>query len=384
MTAVFENVKKILVIKLRHIGDVLLTVPTLRALKGTFPGADITVLVNAGTDDVLANNPLVSNIITFDREIKTASFADRVYGELGFMKTLRAAGFDMSVDLTSGDRAALIGYLSGARYRIGRDPAGSGFKGKKYFYTHLAQTLVPRTHTVLKDLSVVKEFGIDTSDLTVDIFPSKFDEERIERMLQESGITAATPFVHVHPTSRWLFKCSADKVMAQILDLIAAAGLKIVITTGPAQAEMKRARSIISQMKSSVIDLSGRLTIKQLAVLSRSSAFFFGVDSAPMHIAAAAGARVAAIFGPSGAFDWGPWDNAAKFSGLSPYPLKSGVQRFGKNVVIQKDWDCIPCGKDGCAGTKKSRCLDELDPVEVVKALFATVAKDVLAAIPAP
>lgn len=386
----FKDIKKILVIKLRNIGDVLLCVPAIRALKETFPSASISALVNSGTEEMLTLNPLLDDVIPFKREIKGRTLAGRAAGELAFLQGLRKKRFDMTVDLTGGDRAALAGLFIGARYRLGYDPEGGGFMGKRFLYTHLAKKPAHGTHTVLRDLLLVKEFGIDTGDLTVNIYTSPEDDAHVEKALAENGLKPPEPFVHVHPASRWLFKCWTDEGMAYVMDKLSEEGLKAVVTSGPAEKELKKVRSIKGLMKSAPVDLSGRLTLKQMASLSRLSCLFFGVDSAPMHIAAAAGVRVAAIFGPSGAFDWGPWDNIAirkcgpyLLSGPkdgsgrnSPYPQKGGVQYFGGNVVIQRNWDCVPCGKDGCNGSKKSDCLDSIDPASAWKVIKEILGKD--------
>ncbi|OGQ56737.1 MAG: putative lipopolysaccharide heptosyltransferase III [Deltaproteobacteria bacterium RIFCSPLOWO2_02_FULL_53_8] len=378
----FTGVKKILVIKLRHIGDVLLTVPAIRALRDGLPGARISALVNSGTEEMLTGNPLLEEVFCFDRRIKESGSASRrIIGEIGFVRGLRQRNFDMTVDLTGGDRPALLGFLSGARYRLGYDPAGSGFAGKKRLYTHLAPRPQGRTHTVIRDCGIGAAFGIPPIDLTVDIFTSAQDEAAIDGLLKAAGIDATTKFVHVHPASRWLFKTWTIAGMASVLDGLQANGLRVVLTTGPSDAERKITISITEAMKTPPVDLSGRVSLKGLAALSRRAALFFGVDSAPMHIAAATGAPVVAVFGPSGAFDWGPWDNRQASVWINdrepdvntPYPLKGGIQRFGRNTVIQKSWDCVPCGKDGCNGSKKSRCLDEITPEEVLKLLLENV-----------
>jgi len=372
----FKDIRKILVLKLRHIGDVLLTVPALRALKETFPGSRISVLVNSGTEEMLTLNPLVDEVIVFDRSIKSMSTAARLRREAAFAKGLRSRGFDLAVDLTGGDRPAILSFLSGARYRIGYEP-GRGFFGKRLLYTNLVRRPAGRVHTVSRDLGLLETFGIRTASLNVDMYASPEDEARACSLLAGHGISEGEPFVHIHPTSRWLFKCWTDEGIAQIIDRLGQEGLRTVVTSGTEKRELEKVRSIIGLARAPVADLSGRTTLKGLSVISRKALFFFGVDSAPMHIAAASGARVVGIFGPSGAFGWGPWDNGGavvswpgtRKQKRTPYPARNGQQAFGRNLVIQKDWDCVPCGKDGCEGSKRSDCLLELSAEEVWRSL---------------
>ena len=382
----FPGVKNILVIKLRHIGDVLLCVPAIRALKETFPAGRVSVLVNPGTEEMLTLSPLVDEVISLDRGASglpsrvLSGGLRRLPAQARQAAKLRARRFDMTIDLTGGDRAAFLGFLTGARYRLGYDPAGEGFAGKQRLYTHLAKRPSIRLHNVLRDLGVPRSFGIDTNDLRVDIHFSQDDAAYVQAALEERGIMSGERYVHVHPVSRWLFKCWTVEGAAYLLDGLADAGVKAVLTSGPADKERALIAAILKAAKSRPVDMSGGLTLKRMSALSKSAALFFGVDSAPMHIAAAVGTPVVAVFGPSGAFDWGPWDNTAigawcadneraPETGIrSPYPQRNGTQRFGRNTVIQMPWDCAPCGKDGCNGTKKSRCLDELDPEVVLKA----------------
>ncbi|HLD18575.1 MAG TPA: putative lipopolysaccharide heptosyltransferase III, partial [Candidatus Nanoarchaeia archaeon] len=98
-----KNIKKILIIKLRHIGDVLLTIPAIRAAKETFPDASITALVNSGTEDMLEGISLVDEIFVLDRSMFGQSILDRIKYEIYFVKKLRARHFDMAIDFTGGD-----------------------------------------------------------------------------------------------------------------------------------------------------------------------------------------------------------------------------------------------------------------------------------------
>jgi heptosyltransferase-3 len=117
--------------------------------------------------------------------------------------------------------------------------------------------------------------------------------------------------------------------------------------------------------------LSGETTLPLLAAVSDAADLFLGIDSAPMHLAAAVGTPVVALFGPSKTHRWAPWPNRRLFESeteLRQYYEDEGYY-LGQHVVLQKDWECIPCGMDGCEGTKQSKCLDEIS-VEKVKEIL--------------
>ena len=378
----FNNVNKILVIKLRHIGDVLLTAPVFKALKKTFPSARTAALVNAGTEEVLKGNAYIDEIFVFDRAIKRLPALTRYKREADFLVQIRKNRFDMTIDLTGGDRAALLSYLSGARYRAGWK-SKKGFIGKKHLYTHLS---VPdgSKHIVLQNMDAVRPFGVEAEDLSIDFYIPDEDRIHIRKILgpEDQKEQKNGGIVHVHPTSRWLFKCWDDRSMAEIIRWFLDRGMRVAVTSSPMKHEIEKTRGILSLvgLSQGLVDLCGATTIKQLAALSEVADLFFGVDSAPMHIAASVGTPVVALFGPSGAFNWGPWDNIEgnKLKGDpagSPYPGRSGIRTFGIHTVIQEGRQCIPCGSDGCNGSKASECLEEIKPAIVKEILSERLEK---------
>jgi heptosyltransferase-3 len=313
MKPLFESVGNILVIKLRHIGDVLLAVPVFRALRERFPDARITALVNSGTEEAISGNPLINDIMVFDRSQKRKSATRRALYEFGFLMDIRRRQFDITVSLTGGDRAAVLSFMSGARYRLAYDPGRRGLLGKRYLYTHLAKLRKRGHHTVAKDLDLVAQFGITTDDLSVNFHIPDEAQTSVGRLLAEAGVGDEDIIVHVHPTSRWLFKCWKDSAMAEVLKWLTDRGTKVILTAAPDRGELERVRSIISQRdlrdrigKGSLIDLCGKITLKQLAAVAARAHLFFGVDTAPMHIAAAVGTPVVALFG-AGERNWRPW-----------------------------------------------------------------------------
>ncbi len=367
--------KKILVIKLRHIGDVLLTTPVARALKENIPESFVAFLVNKGTEAVLEKNHYIDQVITYDRGVKKMHFFKRYTEEIKFLKEIKKIGFDLTIDLTGGDRAAVISYFSGAKRRVGI--RARGFLGKKYLYTEIFETN-GKKHTVLQNLEVLEKMGIKKGKPQVILNVTEDEKEWARNLISPSNYHKV---VHIHPTSRWLFKCWKDEYIAEVIKWFIEKDYKVVLTSSAEMNELKKIDSILSHISvrylsggnrqsNPIVNLAGKLTLRQLIAVSSVCDIYFGIDTAPMHIAAALGKPVVALFGPSGAFHWGPWDNKANDN---PYKRRNGIQKFGGNIVIQRDWSCIPCGNDGCEGSKISKCLFDISPDEVIKILSSNI-----------
>jgi heptosyltransferase-3 len=350
-----KNIRKILVIKLRNIGDVLLSAPLFQNLKEAFPGAKISALVNAGTQEMLTGNPAVDQVIVYDRGIKKAPLLQRLSREFAFYRRLRRERFDVVLNLTEGDRGALIALISGARIRAGLDPLNQGLAGKRLFYTHI----LPRVpegnlHAVEKNLLFLEPLGVKPSAKRVSFYFAQSDLDQVAKLLEANSLAPGRYF-HAHVTSRWMFKALPHDKAAYLLDQLAErSGLPSVLTCAPEQKEQDYLSALRPLLRTPFCDLSGALTLKQLGALSAGARFFVGVDSAPMHMAAALDIPVLGLYGPSWAQEWGPWDNGAT---VSPFLAKSGVQRSGPHLVLQSARECVPCMRDGCNGSKVSDCL---------------------------
>ncbi len=367
-----DRIKRILVIKLRHIGDVLLTSPVFEHLARAFPDARIWALVNSGTEEMLTGNPFIEEVLVFERSIKSLPLPKRLAEESAFLRKIRSFGFDLSIDLTGGDRAALVSFVSGARVRIGVDPKGKGFPGKKRLYT-ATKMIDYQSHTVLQNLSLLEPLGISPGAINVDLSIPDEARNRVRTLLEPLTSRAEGPLIHIHPTSRWFFKCWPPEQMGMVIRWLTEQGNSVVITASPEARELRMVDEIMMEAagKSSsshprIINLAGQLTLKELGAVSEQADLFFGIDSAPMHMAAAVNTPVVALFGPTRAFNWGPWPNGIERQGKAqPYRSSKGLQEAGLHTVLQLDWDCIPCDQDGCNGTKESKCLEAITPETV-------------------
>ena len=344
---------KILIIKFRNIGDVLLTTPLVANLKALYPDAEIHFALNKGTEAMVAHHPDIARLHLYDREkIRRLPPLRRIAKELAYARAIRRVKFDMVINTTEGDRGAQLAWISGAAVKIGYPPKKNRLL--KNVFTH---TLPPQgmRHTVETNLDPIRvlERPVTTKRVSMH-YPDKAARS-VEDFLVSRGLQPGA-YIHFHPVSRWLFKCLDDKTAAAIIDFCQQT-LPVVVTAAPVEAERKKIASILAHCQSDPIDLSGRLSLEETAALSDRARFFVGVDTAVMHMAAALDTPVLAFFGPSGAFHWGPWDNDRDESG---YTRRSGVQRMGRHRVLALDWECIPCGQDGCEGSKVSDCLVQM------------------------
>jgi len=348
---------RILILKFRNIGDVLLITPLLAELKRHYPNSQIDVGVNKGTESMLTLNKNVNNIIIYDREeIKSLSFFKKIWKEIQFSFSFRKNQYDIVINLTEGDRGTQIVRLIKAPIRIGYFNKKRVFKNT--FTYHLPKQEL--RHTLETNLDPLRVLNLPIKNKKVEVFWDKADNQAIDSCAQE----IEQGFIHIHPVSRWLFKCIADQTMAKIIDYCEIElNTKVVITAAPEKNELNKVDDILGLCKSAPINLSGKLTLKQTAALNKKAKLFIGIDTAIMHISAANNIPVFAFFGPSGANHWGPWDNDLM---ESSYTQINGLQVMGKHKVFSESRECQPCGKDGCNGTKISDCLMSLD-IDIIK-----------------
>ena len=358
-----RDIRSVVVFKQRHIGDVLLSTPVFRALRVSFPGASTTAVVNEGTEAMLSGNPDIDRIVVFRRSRREAGGMERGREELSFLREIRACRPDLSVQLTEGDRGAILSFLSGARFRLGVAPAKPGVFGKERLFTHLCPPPDRYRHAALRDLDILAEAGIPPADPSLRFFFSPGDRESLERKLHRAGVSGGMPYAIVHPTSRWKFKCWKDEGMAGIVTHLSRKGIFPVVTSGPDPTEVAQAERIAALSGAACASLAGSLTLKELGAALAPARLFVGVDSAPMHLAAAVGTPSVALFGPTGAYNWAPWEGV-DWGYTADRP--SGTRHVGRHVVVQKEEDLLMREK---AKGRKNAGMEAITLSEVTEAV---------------
>jgi predicted lipopolysaccharide heptosyltransferase III len=281
----------ILLFKLRYIGDVLLTTPAVRLVRRSFPQAHITIVVNQGTEDVFRHNPHVTRVLTVDR----AGWCN----QLRLRRALRKQKYEVSVDFASGDRAAWLSLLSGVPLRVGlATPKGL----RRLIHNRQLPIPQPMIHAVDLYLALAREaFDVETTDKALELHTGTDDEQFAASLLEKQRL-AGRPFVALHVGGRYPFNRWPLENWARLAEVLPWPAVFV----GGAQ-DVSDVNTVLAQTKARTVSLAGQTTVLQLAALLRQAAVFVGNDSGPMHIAAAMGTRVVALFGSSDPVAWGPW-----------------------------------------------------------------------------
>ena len=351
-------VRRVLVTKLRHHGDVLLASPVFTVLKKALPGAEIDALVYRETLPMLEGHPAVARLFAIDREWKRRGLRVQLREELALLRALRARRHDLIVHLTEHPRGAWLTRLLKPRYAVARELARAHWLWRTSFSHYYRLPRARPRHAVECNLDALRRLGLQpgSADRGLVLVPGERDCDRVKELLARNSLERRR-FIQFHPGSRWLFKCWPAEACAKLIEGVVEDGWRIALTGAPDARERELADEILAlvpqQQRAGVVDLAGALTLRELAAFTGEARAFVGVDSAPMHIAAAMHTPVVALFGPSGEVEWGPW-------------------QVTHRVVASTKHPCRPCGNDGCGGGKVSECLTTL-PVERVQAALAEV-----------
>jgi heptosyltransferase III len=349
-----SSLQRALVVKLRHHGDVLLSSPVFQVLKNRAPHAEIDALVYADTREMLAGHPAIAAIETVDRSWKRQGPTTQARFESALLQRLRGRDYQLVVHLTDHWRGAWLAQALRPRWSVAPERS-SRLWDLCFTHRYKLPRLTPR-HTVETNLDALRRLGIypDEGEKRLVMQPGEEAAARVRGLLAAAGLPAGG-YIHIHPTSRWLFKAWTESGNAELIRRLSRDGHRLVVTAAPDAREKAIVGRILAEAAVPVTDLSGQLSLRELGAVAAGARLFFGVDSAPMHIAAAMGTPVVALFGPSGEKTWGPWHVPHR--------------------VVTSEHPCRPCGNDGCGGGKVSECLATLPVERVVAAIHELLAR---------
>lgn len=343
---------KILLVRLRLIGDVVFTTPLLRALRRTFPDAHLTYVVEPMAAPVVRNNPHLDEVIVVPKRAGLARWRD----DLSYAWRLRGEAFDVAIDLHGGPRSAWLTWASGAPTRIGYRIAG-----RTWMYTRIVERtddLSPR-HSVANQWDLLTPLGIAACEPARDATEMQGDPEaaaRGARVLHDAGVGPLDPLILMHvsagnPFRRWPLEAFAT-VAVELARRDPAR--RVMVTSGPSDEETARvitdqARTRLGAAASAVSH--GRIDLDELRALAARAAVYIGGDSGPLHIAATTQTPIVALLGPTLPERSMPWRDPQWFAeAIDAGPLP-----------------CRPCHQRRCE-PGDFRCLTGIAPDRVVAA----------------
>ena len=347
---------KILLVRLRLIGDVMFTTPLVRALRRAYPKAYLAYVVEPAAAPIVVNNPHLDEVIVAAR----TRGARRVLDDVRLARRLRRARFDVAIDLHGGPRSAWLVWASGARERIGYD-----IKGRRWMYTravHRPREHRPR-HSVLNQWDLLEAISgwsggaANRKDDAVEMVLDSGAEARMAERLRRAGLSEADELIVVHVSAGNPFRRWPERSFVNMIVSLAEQNgrRRIVLSSGPSDREAASriaadARAQLGRAAARIVDL-GEFDLQELRALIGRSRLFVGGDSGPLHVAAATSTPIVGIYGPTLAARSAPW--------RSDEMLTISVE--------QHDVPCRPCNQRVCA-PGDFRCLTTLTPDTVIRA----------------
>jgi len=344
---------RILIVRLRQIGDVVFTTPAVAALRRRFPDAHLTYLVEPAAAPIVVSNPHLDEVIVAPRRGGIAG----MLADVGLGWRLRRAQYDLAIDFHGGPRASLLTLMSGAPRRIGYTVAG-----RRWMYTDVVERPreLRRRHSVENQWDLLKALDVAAPTRAANPVEMPIDRSartNVDERLAAAGVASDEDLAVIHvsassPFRRWPLSSFVDTVVA----LASQAGRRVIVTSGPSEREAASGIIDDARRKLPAADRhrvlgGGDFSLAELRALLERSALFIGGDSGPLHLAATTRVPIVAIFGPTPSERSAPWRD--------PALLSESIEIDGL--------PCRPCDQRVCE-PGDFRCLTRIDAPRVIAA----------------
>ena len=339
--------RSILIIKLSAIGDVVHTLPFLEVIRSNFPNARIDWVVEEASSQIIEGHPAIDHIIVSHRTswqkqlFKLSESPVVLKGIRKLLKELRAITYDWVVDLQGLLKSALLLGLSRGRRKIG---PSWGREGSRLFLTEPPFFAETDLHAVEKYLKAADFLGCDRTSWKGDIPVREADKRIIEEFLHNNEVEGNF-LIAINPMAKWMTKLWESDKFASLADRLQKELSCKVVFTGSRQ-DREAIDKIIQRMDETPLNLTGQTNLKELAYLYSRCQLLVSTDTGPMHIAAAMGCPVVALFGPTAPWRTGPYGPG--------------------HTIIRQEMACSPCLKKKC---EDLRCMRNITVDRVFEAV---------------
>lgn len=353
-----QDVRSILVVCTRRIGDVFLATPVARSLKAAWPDAAIDMLVFEGTQEIVASNPDLRRVHTVPVRLPLGE-------HIVFLSKLWRR-YDLALSVLAGDRPTFYAWVA-ARHCI-----GTLLTDKKSWWKRLLlDAWMPfdnlDTHTVMMNLRLLEPLGAKA--LSTPVVSWRPDDERVARDAL-SGIDGSKHYAVLHVSPKFSYKAWTVAGWVALGRWLAEHDLSLVVSGGASSEERALVEQVMRGLPAGAVSLSGLVGLPALGFVLGRAALYVGTDTAVSHMAAALGIPTVVLFGPSNPVKWGPWPKDCPASMPSPWK-RLGSQRRGNVYLVQGAGHCVPCLGEGCERHEASLsdCLQQLPPERVITAV---------------
>lgn len=319
-----QQIDRILICKLKFYGDVLLITPVIASLRARYPQAKIDLLLYKDTKAILAADDRIHQFYLVEKKL---GLADTIKNYLSLRRELKKNQYDLVVNLTE---QWPIGALVAS---LGRPSVA--FQREKQLWNKLFSQVTPMTgtHIVEQNLSLLKGIGFADSELKAQMQLHYRESDR-QALLDQAPELESQHYVVIQPTARQSFKCWDDDKFAQVINHLHTLGLKVYLTCGPAASEQEQVKKIAGLCETPPdVRFAGKTSFLQLAALLDHAILYIGVDSAPMHMAAALNKPQVCLFGATNYHQWRPWSEKATLiwaGDYHPMPERKDLDRSQK------------------------------------------------------
>jgi lipopolysaccharide heptosyltransferase I len=334
---------KILILKPSSLGDVIQALPVLRLLKLHYPRSEVYWWVDSRFAPLLENDPDLAGLYRFDRRRWGSPL--NWGGLVQSIREMRARAFDLVIDLQALARSAAFAWLANGEFTLGLDDPREGAPG---FYDAAVPRPSPRTHAVEWYLETLRYLRVPVHD-RFDWISARAD---VKRSIEEKWPDNGSRWIALAPGARWPNKRWPVASFGTLATLLAAArpDLRFAVVGGPEDAEI--GREMEARLPEICVNLAGKTSLPELVEWVRRADAVVSNDTGPMHVAAALGKPVWALFGPTDPARTGPYGQ---------------VQR-----VLRLDLPCSPCMKPVCAHSAPLECLRALSPESVARTILTS------------
>lgn len=327
------DIKRILIIDLAFIGDVILATPVTRAVRARWPEAEITMLSVPLTKSVVEMNPYVDHVMVYDKRGDHKG----IKGMWQMSRELKSQNFDLAICMNFAVRGAVVSWLAGIPYRLGYDAQHGG-----WFLTWAASHIRHGIkHETMNHLEVLEHLGLGTDDTSLALVPPvKAKESFREKMLQWN--LPQRDYYVICPFGSYQRKNMPLEVAVELISRLSSKN-PVYLIGGPGEKLQLEEYAREAKLDPGNV-LAGSLNLQELAVLLKKAMKLYTVDTGPMHMAQAVGCPTVAIFGPTDPVVWGPRNENSRY--------------------IYTHEECSPCwGKGEC---QENRCIRKISAKDML------------------